>query len=83
MEQLRSSNWRTIRASKEQSARIATLLTVIGEETVDVYNTFTWEEKGDHLKIVKVLEKLETSCNPRKNTIYERHVFFSRNQQKR
>ena len=28
----------------------------------------------------KVLEKFESFCNPRKNTIYGRYVFFSRNQ---
>ena len=52
----------------------------IGEEAVDVYNTLTWDEEGDELKIEKVLEKFESFCNPRKYTIYERYVFFSRNQ---
>ena len=40
-------------AGKEQSTRVATLLTVIGEEAVDVYNTFIWDEEGDHLKVAK------------------------------
>ena len=67
-------------AKKDEPTRVATLLTVIGEEAVDVYSTFTWNEEGDDLKIEKVLEKFENFCNPRKNTIYERYVFFSRNQ---
>lgn len=66
---------------KSQATRVATFLTVIGEEAVDVYNTFIWDEEGDNLKIEKVLEKFESFCNPRKNTIYERYMFFSRNQE--
>jgi hypothetical protein len=68
-------------AEKENPTRVATFLTVIREEAVDVYNTFTWATAGDNLKIDKVLEKFDAFCNPRKNTIYERYVFFSRNQE--
>ena len=62
-------------AKKDEPTSVATLLTVIGEEAVDVYNTFTWDEEGNELKIEKALEKFESFCNPRKNTIYERYVF--------
>ena len=55
---------------------------MIGEEAVDVYNTFNWANEGDNLEIDRVLEKFDAFCNPRKNTIYERYVFFSRNQEK-
>ena len=68
-------------AKKDEPTRIAILLTIIGEYAVDVYNTLTWDEEGDELKIEKVLEKFELYCNPRKNTIYERYVFFSRDQE--
>ena len=54
---------------------------MIGEEAVDVYNTFNWANEGDNLKIDRVLQKFDAFCNPRKNTIYERYVFFSRNQE--
>ena len=57
-------------AKKDKPTLVVTLLTVIGEEDVDVYNTFTWDEEGDELKIEKVLEKFESFCNPRKNIIY-------------
>jgi phosphorylcholine metabolism protein LicD len=36
---------------------------VIGEEAVDVYNTFTWATAGDNLKI-----RFDAFCNPRKDT---------------
>ena len=68
-------------SEKEEATRVATFLTVIGEEAVDVYNTFNWANEGDNLKIDRVLEKFDAFCNPRKNTIYERYVFFSRNQE--
>ncbi len=68
-------------SEKEDATRVATFLTVIGEEAVDVYNTFNWATEGDNLKIARVLEKFDAFCNPRKNTIYERYVFFSRNQE--
>ena len=68
-------------AQKGQPTRVATFLTVIVEEAVVVQNTFPWDEEGDSLKIAKVLEKFEAFCNPRKSTIYERYVFFSRNQE--
>ena len=61
--------------------QLATFLTVIGEEAVDVYNTFNWANEVDNLKIDRVLEKFDAFCNPRKNTIYERYGFFSRNQE--
>jgi len=68
-------------AKKDKPTRVTTLLTVISKEAVDVYNTFTWDDEGDELKIEKVLEKFELFCSPTKNNIiYERYVFFSRNQ---
>ena len=60
-------------AKKDEPTRVATLLTVIGEDAVDVYNTLTGDEEGDELKIEKVLEKFESYW---KNTMYERYVIF-------
>ena len=43
------------KAEKEQ---VATLLTIIGEEAIDVYSTFTdWESEESKQKITPVLEK--------------------------
>ena len=68
-------------SEKEDATRVATFLTVIRKEAVDVYNTFNWANERDNLKIDSVLKKFDAFCNPRKNTIYERYVFFSRNQE--
>ena len=51
--------------------RIATLLAVIGEEALELYNTFEWTgTEGD--KIEGVLKKFEEYCQPKKNTTYAR-----------
>lgn len=68
-------------SSKESATRVATLLTVIGNDTIDVFNTLTWDEEGDDKKIEKVLLKLEEHCEPKKNVRYERYKFFSRAQE--
>lgn len=57
------------------------LATVIGDEALDVYNVFTWDSEDDKIKIDKVLEQFNNFCEPRRNTIYERYLFFSRGQE--
>ena len=66
--------------TKESATRVATLLTVIGNDAVDVFNTLPGDEEGDDKKIDKIIEKLEEFCEPRKNISYERYKFFSRAQ---
>ena len=63
--------------TKESATRVATLLTVIGNDAVDVFNTLPWDTEGDDKKIDKIIEKLKEFCEPRKNISYE---FFSRAQ---
>ena len=70
-------------ARKEDLIWVATFLTVIGDEALDVYNAFTWDSDKDKVKMDKVLEHFEQYCEPRKNTIYERYIFFSRGQESR
>ena len=38
-------------SSKDSSARVATLLTVIGNDAIDVFSTLTWNEEGGDKKI--------------------------------
>ena len=59
----------------------ATLLHVAGEEALEIYNTFTWDNDGDDKKVDTIMAKFEAYCNPRKNVTWERHVFNTRNQQ--
>ena len=77
-----SQNWKRLKqkwnnyelasrvAKEDDTIKVATILTVIGHEALDVYNTFTWDDDEDKVKIDKVLEQLEKFCETRKNTIY-------------
>ena len=87
-----AANWRTwvsawknyslaTKLDKEEEERqVATLLAVIGKEANKVFRTFTWASEGDATKIAPVLKKFEDYCLPRENTIYERFLFFTRDQ---
>ena len=84
-----SENWRKFKqkytnyeiatgiSSKPSATRVATLLTVISNDAIDVFNTITWDEEGDDKEIEQVLQKLEEYCEPKKNVSYERFRFFS------
>ena len=87
-----ASNWRTwvaawknytlaTKLDKEDEARqVATLLAVIGKEANKVFRTFTFSSPDEAKKIEPVLRKFEEYCIPRENTIYERFLFFTRDQ---
>ncbi len=47
---------------------------------MEVFNTLTFLAEGDCKKLNKVIEEFEKYCNPRKNLIWERHIFNTRNQ---
>ena len=67
---------------KSEPIQVTTLLTVIGEEAREVFSTFTvWAEEGDEAKIVPVLEKVATCCQPCKNVPFERYRFNRRVQE--
>ena len=63
-------------ARKDGKFRAMTLPHVAGSEALEVYNTFQWDEDDDNTKVVKIMEKFERYCNPRKNLTFERHSFF-------
>ena len=87
-----ASNWRTWVSAwinyrlatkldkKEEARQVATLLAVIGKEANKVFRTFTWSSPDDAKKIAAVVSKFEEYCIPRENTIYERFLFFTRDQ---
>ena len=66
--------------TKESATRVATFLTIIGNDAIDVFNTLTWDFVGDDKKIEKVIQKFEEFCEPRKKLSYERYKFFFRAQ---
>jgi len=56
---------------KDSETRVATLLTVIGNDAIDVFNTLTWDEEDDEKKIENVLLKFEEHCELKKNVSYK------------
>ena len=61
-------------SGKEEKTKAATLLHVVGVEALEVYNTFTWDNVGDEIKVKPIMAKFEAYCNPRKNVTWERRV---------
>lgn len=86
-----SENWRRFKqafdifmtASKlthdSEEVKVSTFLNAIGEDALEVYNTFrlTAEQQRNYTTVVKSFEDF---CRPKKNIVYERFVFYSRNQ---
>ena len=72
---------------KDNKIRANVLLHIIGPEALKVYNGFSWAEaEGDTPAEDKenpshILKKFKEYCTPKKNTIYERHLFNNRSQQ--
>ena len=56
------------------ATQCAIFLHTIGEEALDVYDTFTFTETEQD-KIEPLIQKFEGYCTPRKNTTYERYAF--------
>ena len=88
-----SENWRRFKQQfqnyltatgidqKEDGIKASTFLHVIGPESLEIYNTFTFENAGDKNKLDPIMGRFQTYCNPRNNLTYERHIFNTRNQQ--
>jgi len=56
------------------NVQCSTLLTVAGEEALEIFNTFGLSDE-DKIKIDVVIKKFEEYCTSKKNVAYERHMF--------
>ena len=71
---------------KSSKVQIANFLYAIGEDVVDIYNSFDIEQKYDkdhkeiELKIETIIDKFDIHFIPKMNTTYERYCFFKRQQ---
>ena len=63
---------------KAEKVQCSIILTVAGEDAVEVFNTFTETEED---KIEPLIEKFRSYCTPKKNITFERHVFNTRCQE--
>lgn len=67
--------------TKPDVQKRALLLHSIGEEAIEVYNTFTFADDGDDAETLpNLLVKFRAYCNPRKNVVYERYKFWQASQ---
>ena len=83
-----AENWRKwkqrfewLRAGSVRKMRKYKILHVAGPDALEIYNTFSWENGGDEMKMTKIIEKFQAYCEPRKNITWERHVFNTCNQE--
>ena len=60
--------------------RVATLLSIIGPEALEVYNTMEWSARSQRT-VEDILQKFEIFCKPKKNITYERFLLFTQKQQ--
>lgn len=65
--------------TKADAIKINTFLNAIGEEAVEVFDTFTLTEEQSN-SYNEVIKAFEDFCKPKKNPIYERYLFYKRKQ---
>ncbi|XP_046851902.1 uncharacterized protein LOC124445243 [Xenia sp. Carnegie-2017] len=65
---------------KTEDIKTSILLTCIGKHGEEIYNTFTFSDEADKLKLKPVLEKFEAYCKPRKNITLLRQNFLTHKQ---
>lgn len=65
---------------KSDDVKIAMLLNAVGDEGLQLYNTFglTEQQKKNYKNVIQAFE---TYCTPRKSTVLNRYKFFMRSQQ--
>ena len=49
---------------------------MIGEEAIEIYNTFQFATEEDRIKLDVLKSKFEEYVNQRKNTMFERYRFW-------
>lgn len=63
-------------SEKEENTQCAVFLHTIGEDALEVYETFMFAESENN-KLDPIINKFEAYCAPKKNVTYERYIFNS------
>ncbi|GFN74652.1 Pol polyprotein [Plakobranchus ocellatus] len=66
---------------KPKKQQKAILLHIIGPDALELFNTFTFSEEEDIDDIRVIMQKFEEHCKPKRNLIYDRHQFLTKQQQ--
>ncbi len=64
--------------TKDKKIQSCTLLHVIGDEALEIYNTFDFAETEDKNDVKVIIKKFDDYLEPQKNVTFERHIFNSR-----
>ena len=60
--------------------KVAMFLSAIGDEGLQIYNTFVFDEEEDRAVYSVVKEKFKEYCSPHKNVVFERFNFWKTTQ---
>ncbi|XP_072033381.1 uncharacterized protein [Amphiura filiformis] len=66
--------------NKQQEYRVATFITAIGLEALDIHNNLPYQNEGDRKDLDKILKLWQDYCVGKTNPIYERYKFNSSTQ---
>ncbi|XP_008179138.1 uncharacterized protein K02A2.6-like [Acyrthosiphon pisum] len=64
----------------EEKRKIALMLHCLGSEILPIYNSFEFNKANDAAKYDAVICKFDEYFIPKKNIVYEQHMFFTRDQ---
>lgn len=65
-----------------EDRKISILLTCLGENGIDIFNSFVWkDDEEDKNKFTDVLKKFDEHFKPKRNVTFMRHKFFTRSQE--
>ena len=67
----------TEKDKKDNKVKSSILLTCIGPQGREIYNTFQFEEDEDHMNFDLLIKKFDEHCLPKKNVTLVRHKFFT------
>ena len=65
--------------NKPKATQCARLLHAAGPDALEISDAFTWTADEDKEDYATLLKKFDTYCEPRRNVVYERYEFWSRN----
>ena len=65
---------------KPKKVQVARLLNAAGVEAQEIHELFIFANDNEKLDYEVILGKFTNYCRPKKNVIYERHMFWSRDQ---
>lgn len=61
--------------TKPEKVRVATFITCIGPDALDIHNALPYQSEDDRRKMAKILELWDNYCIGETNVIYERYKF--------